>query len=43
MSNNITEGTWGTIYVSRYADASKSNAVISWKSKIKMWYSKYSI
>ena len=42
-NNNISNNDWGTIYVARYSDASKPNAVISWKKKIKMWYSKYSI
>ena len=42
-ADGITNGDWATIYVARYSDASKPNAVISWKTKIKMWYSKYSI
>ena len=42
-TDGITNGDWGTIFVARYSDASKPNAVISWKTKIKMWYSKYSI
>ena len=42
-TDGITNGDWGTIFVARYADATKPQAVISWKSKIKMWYSKYTI
>lgn len=42
-TDGITNGDWGTIFVARYADATKPQAVISWKTKIKMWYSKYTI
>ena len=43
IAEGIVNGDWGTIYVARYSDATKHNAVISWKKKIKMRYSKYSI
>ena len=42
-NNNISNNDWGTIYVARYSNASNPNALISWKKKIKMWYSKYNI
>ena len=43
INNNLTTTEWATIFVARYSDASKHDAVISWKSRITMWYTKYSI
>ena len=43
INNNLTNTEWATIFVARYSDASKHDAVISWKSRITMWYTKYSI